>query len=75
MSPSTIDDARVIYERTVVPRTGYKRFQKAILQTLCEEKGIHVRSTAVRSSNPTKDDYIRALLDQVSAYAIDHSAS
>ncbi|KIJ91531.1 hypothetical protein K443DRAFT_66883, partial [Laccaria amethystina LaAM-08-1] len=51
-----------VYERTVIPRTGYNRFHKAILRTLCEEKGIHVRSTAVRSSNPTKDDYIKALL-------------
>jgi hypothetical protein len=73
MPPSTIENARVVYERTVVPRTGYNRFHKAILRTLCEEKGIHVRSTAVRSSNPTKDDYIKALLDHVSARAIDHS--
>lgn len=68
MSPLTIESARVVYERTVVPRTGYNRFQKPILRTLCEEKRIHVRSTAVRSSNPTKDDYIRALLDHVSAH-------
>ena len=73
MPPSTIENARVVYKRTVVPQTGYNRFQKAILQTLCEEKGIYVRSTGVWSSDPTKADYIRALLNNVSAHAIGRS--
>ena len=46
---------------------GYNHFQKEILQTLCEERGIYVRSTGVWSSDPTKADYIKALLDNVSA--------
>jgi len=52
---------------------GYNHFQKAILQTLCEEKGIQVRSTAVWSSDLTKDNYIKVLLNHVSAHVIDQS--
>ena len=73
MPPSTIENARAIYEQTIIPQTGYNCFQKVILQTLCKEKGIQVRSTAVWSSDLTKDDYIKALLNHVSAHMIDQS--
>ena len=73
MPPSTIENVQVVYKQTIVPWTGYNHFQKAILWALYEEKGIYVRSTGVQSSDPTKYDYIRALLDNVSAHVIGNS--
>ena len=73
MPPLTIGDARKVYERKVIPRTGFNKFQKQVLRELCEEQGVSVTSTAVWSSDPTKEDFIRDLLANVGSLAFTES--
>ncbi|KIJ97142.1 hypothetical protein K443DRAFT_106124 [Laccaria amethystina LaAM-08-1] len=62
MSPLTIADAEKVYQRDTVARTAFNRFPKAILQELCKKREISVVNTGLRSHEPTKPDYINALL-------------
>lgn len=61
MSPLTIANAEKVYQRDTVARTAYNPFPKAVLQELCEKKGIFVVNTGLRSNVPMKADYIQAL--------------
>ena len=57
MPPLTIGDARKVYERKVIPQTGFNKFQKQVLRELCKEQRVSVTSTAIRSSDPTNEGF------------------